>query len=251
LRDVLLAIVASAALFAGQRGPAQQKSTPSITVIDANGKEIPLKSWRFTGGTLRLPAIDTASDKNTGPECLAFREDKSTTFQDGILTLVPVSSIRAIDYDNAKRTVAVTLLDANGKEQVLRGSTKFRDINKLTVEAEADLGELGVAAVKYHGGASATEGIRGLRFAKAMPAPKRPATRAAAIVAVDKEKHTVLDPIPLYRLADGTLRTAPTLFFKTTVKIDVAKISRLKQVAATRKRRLNSRSRWKTAPCTR
>src|SRR5262249_45366100 len=115
---------------------AQDKAAAPLLVIDAKGKETELKSWKFTYGTMRLWAMDAKA----APECLVFREDKSTTYQNGIATLVPLASIRAIDYDNGKKTIAVTLLNSEGKEETLRGSTRFKDINKLTLEAEAELG---------------------------------------------------------------------------------------------------------------
>ena len=41
----------------------------------------------------------------TGPEALEFREENSTNFAKGILTLVPLERIRSIDYDNDKQVV--------------------------------------------------------------------------------------------------------------------------------------------------
>src|SRR5438128_5083488 len=148
--------------------PAQDQAAAGLTVIDGKGKEIVLKSWRLIGGTMPLDwlADNVPADKKNAPkppEALVFREDKSTTYQNGILTLVPLRSLRAFDYDNDKKTVAVTVLTTDAKEQVLKGSTGFKDINKRTLKAEADLGALGVASVKYHGGAL-QDGIRGLRF---------------------------------------------------------------------------------------
>jgi hypothetical protein len=221
--SLLLVLVALGA----DRVRAQDKTAAPLIVIDAKGKEIQLKSWKFTYGTMRLWVADGKSAP--APECLVFREDKSTTYQNGIATLVPLASIRVIDYDNGKKAVAVTLLNSEGKEETLRGSTKFKDINKLTLEAEAELDGLGVAAVKFHGGALA-DGIRGLRWTKPEPVSPFPAERTASITAVDKQKHTILDPVAVYRLGDGTLRAAPTLFFKATVKVDLAKITRLKHV---------------------
>jgi len=214
----------------------------SLVVIDAKGKEVALKAWKFTSGTTHLSWLadraKKAEEKDDGeksgeaaprgPEALAFREEKSTTYQEGILTFVPLANIRALDYDNDKKTVALKAVNPEGKDQTLTGSTKYKGINKLTLEADVDLGELGKAAVKFQGGAL-DKGIRGLRFSHPKPAPAT-SGRPAKLVAQDKEEHAVYDLLPLYRVGDDELKTAPTLFFKTTVKIDVGKIKKLQQV---------------------
>ena len=89
---------------------AQEKleaGTGILTVIDGTGKDIQLKNWRITNGTRML--ILSGKSK-TGGEFLEFREDKSTVYKDGILTLVPLTSIRSMDYDPGKKAVTVTLL---------------------------------------------------------------------------------------------------------------------------------------------
>jgi hypothetical protein len=137
--------------------------------------------------------------------------------------------IRSIEYDAEKKTVTVRFVKPGGKkdeEEVLTGSTAYKGINKLTIEAEADLGELGVADVKFQGGVA--KGIKSVRF----PSPKiptaAPATRIAKVTAVDdKSVHTIAGLQPLYRLADGSQRRLPTLLFKKTVKIDIGKIKKL------------------------
>ena len=64
----------------------------------------------------------------------------------------------------------------------------------------------------------------------------RVSPRAATIIPEDKkdkEPHKVSDLQPLYRLADGRLKLLPTLMFRKTVKLDVAKIQKLHQVEGT------------------
>jgi hypothetical protein len=222
------------------RGADAKAAAGGLTVIDSAGKEVKLKSWKFLSGTMKLtwmelqpPSKDGKPAKAGGPEALEFRESKSTTYEDGIRTLVPISSIRKIDYD--KKTVSVTVALPGDKEEVLRGSTEFLRINKVTIEAEADLGELGVAAVKYQGGAL-KDGIRGLRFADAAPAIAPPTGKPALVVAQDREKHAVHEILPLYKKADGTLKVVPTLYFKTKVKIDMAKIKKLRHIESENKK---------------
>src|SRR5262245_51141094 len=63
-----------------------------ITIIDTAGKEQKLKSWKYTSGTRRLTWLADKKEKgkNAGPEALEFREDDSTTYAEGVLTLVPL-----------------------------------------------------------------------------------------------------------------------------------------------------------------
>jgi hypothetical protein len=221
----------------------------TLTVVDNAGKEHTLKTWKFIVGTRRLTWLaPTAAKKKydetdkpndakkplaprlpAGPEALVLREENSTDLKDGIFTYIPLDRIKSIDYDNEKRTVAVSVGMPDDKqanaEIVLIGSTKYVGENKLTIEAEADLGELGVAAVKFQGGTA--KGIKTIRF----PPPRvknGSATRLAEITIADKNNdvHKVSDVAPLYKLGDGE-RLLPVLLFKKTVKIDLAKIQKL------------------------
>jgi hypothetical protein len=164
------------------------------------------------------------------PQYLEFREDKSTTFQNGILTLVPMTSLRKIEYDKEKKVVAVSVLESGDKETVLTGTTRFVGINKITIEAEAVIDGLeGSATVKFQGGLD-KGGLRGINFpeAKAVPAPKG---AVATVIAVDKEKskHVVHDLQPLY-LVNGQYRILPYLMFKKTLKVDMDKITAIRAV---------------------
>src|SRR5262249_7361921 len=164
----------------------KKAATGTLTVIDAKGKEATLKTWKLLDGStmhlswLAAPPADQKSKAPEGPQWLSFREGKYTTYQEGILTLVPLHSVRKIDYDNEKKTVTVTVRGAGDKDASITGSTKYKGLNKLTLEAEADLGELGVAAVKYHGGAP-KDGIKGLRFADPGAGADLPKTREATL----------------------------------------------------------------------
>jgi hypothetical protein len=222
--------------------------------------------WRFATGTTRLPWLAAPDSKKldkedakkedkegdakkengegdakkedkkavqpkapAGPEALVFREEKSTNLLDGILTHVLLDRIRAIDYDPEKKTVTVHVVKAGSKgadEEVLEGSTRYKGENMLTIEAETDLGELGVAKVKFQ--TRGPKAIKGIRF----PRPKAPPAdkgRPASVTAADKDEtvHKVTDLQPLYLLGNGTQRLIPTLMFQKTVKIDVGKIQKL------------------------
>ena len=217
--------------------PKDAKDAHLYVVPPVGGKEVKLIDWRFSLGTRRLSWLEPApvSPKTktpTGPEYLEFREDKSTTYANGILTLVPMSSIKKMDYDREKKNVAVVVATA-GKDETLAGTTKFIGANKITIEGDAVLEGLGAATVKFQGGSN--DGVHGVRF----PNPKTVAPvkgAATTITADDKEKtkHTAFDLQPIY-LVDGSYRTLPYVSFKKTVKVDLDKIVRLKFIPSSDK----------------
>jgi hypothetical protein len=257
-RCKLTATLAGAGLAAGLLlGAALAADAPKpaegvLVVVDAAGKEQKLKGWEFVAGTRRLswlapaaPAKEGAGEPKegeepkgparpkapAGPEALEFREENSTDFREGILTLIPLDRIRSIDYDeNDKVSVHVATGPGAGDEEVLTGTTKYRGVNKLTLAAEVDKGDLGVAEIKYLGGVP--KGVRAIRFPDAKAGPAAAEVREATVTVAEKEKNVqkVSDLQPLYRLADGGERLLPTLFFRKTLKVDVAKVQKLHAV---------------------
>ena len=222
-----------------------------IVIIDAKGKENKLKSWEIVTGTRRLgwlappekePEDKKPDDKDDpaaapkraplrpvarGPEALSFRDENSTGYREGVLTFILMDTLRQIDYDNEEQKVTVKVAGAKPEDDIaLTGTTKFAGTNKLTIEAEVDKGELGIASVKYLGGVK--NGVQGIRF----PAPKAasaPAGKPAMVTIVDgKEKKTekVFDVQALYLTGSGE-KASPILMFKKTVKLDVGKVKKL------------------------
>jgi hypothetical protein len=250
-RCTLLATVLGAglaALLLGRAAEADDTPKPAegtLVLIDGAGKEQKLKAWHFVAGIRHLSWLAPAAPPKegppepkergqprrveTGPEALEFRAEDSTNYVDGVLTLIPLERLRAIDYDHDKDTVTVHVA-TGGEEETLTGSTKFRGINKLTLAAEVDKGDLGVAEVKYQGGVP--KGINGIRFAEMKVAAPPAGGRSATVTVADKEKNVqkATDLQPLYHLADGSERLVPTLFFRKTLKIDVGKLRKLRAV---------------------
>jgi hypothetical protein len=212
----------------GLAAPAGEKATESpLVVVDAQGKEVNLKTWRLTAGVRRLPV------GNGKVSFLEFRDAHSTTYQAGILTLIPITSLRRVDYDYDKKTVTAVVATA-GKDTTLTGTTKFVGINRLAIEGDADLGELGFASVKFQGG-NPKAGISGVRLGMPEPLAELKLGQdvvTAVILGDDKEKtrHEIAEPSVLYQLSDGTARLASQLYFKKTVKVDLAKIATLRHV---------------------
>jgi hypothetical protein len=253
-RSLFCLLAAALAALAAPDEPAKPDAKPeqaALTVIDAAGKEHKLKSWKITQGTRHLAwlAPQEAPDKgdkgpeakpegpgdkkapkgkpNGGPVALELREDNSTTFVNGILTLVPLERLRALEYDNDKKTVTAKVATGPKADEtaVLTGSTKYQGINKITIEAEVDKGDMGVAEIKFLGGQP--KGVKELRFGGAR-AEATPPARPAKITIADGKK-TVLeasDVQALYRAADGTERLSPFVMFKKTLKVDLNKVKK-------------------------
>jgi hypothetical protein len=248
----LLPLLVLAAVADDKEPPKKPDSKPAdsgtLVVIDAAGKEQKLKAWKFVAGTRRLgwlappPAEEKPDPKKApkkdedeerpvkatvGPEALEVRPETEIKFVDGVLILVPLDRLASVDFDNEAETMTVKVAAAGG-EETLTGTTKYKRINKLSLEAEVDKGDLGIAEVRYSGGTG--KGIRGVRFPRPKAPPAAPAGRAAAVVSIEGEKkttHKVADLMPLYRFSDGSEKLLPTLAFRKTLKIDVAKVAKL------------------------
>src|SRR5262249_90642 len=135
-------------------GAADPPATGSIVIIDSAGKEQKVKEWAFTQRTRRLSWLAPApkdepgkEDKDnppapvrakgrptTGPEALEFREDNSTNFVDGVVTLVPLDRLHAIEYDDKDGVrVRVFLSPKADDDLTLKGTTKYKGINKIAI----------------------------------------------------------------------------------------------------------------------
>ncbi len=242
-----------AVCFCSADEPPKSAEPGTLLVIDAAGKEQKLKTWNYVAGTRHLawlapvekePEPKDKEDKDklakdkpakpdkakpvAGPEALEFREETSTVYADGILTLIPLDRLRGIDYDAEKETVTARVATGSKADDdvKLTGLTKFLKINKIIIEAEVDKGDLGLAEVKFLGGVP-KGGMKGIRFPAPKAADAPAAGRPAVVTSSDRTgtaKHKVTDLQPLYRTGEARERTSPLLFFKKTLKVDVAKV---------------------------
>jgi hypothetical protein len=236
---ILLAWTAQGGGDKKKKEPAPAEKKVKLSVLPhAAEKEVQLVDWRFVQGTRHFSLdgdkIDPKTKKSAAPEYLEFREEKSTTYKNGIFTLIPLTSIRKITYDRDKKTVAVAVVTDAAEDVVVNGSTKFKGTNKVTIEAEEILKGLGAATKKYEGGVD--KGLQSITFADPKPVEKAKG-HAAVVTADDKEKskHAATDVQPLY-LSEGAYRTAPFLMFKKTVKIDMDKIASVRFVPSESKK---------------
>ncbi len=173
------------AAFAAAADPPARGSEPA-TLVDAAGKEIKLTGLKFGIGTRRLAFLADAKgatdDARKGPLALELREPLSTTFQKGVVTLIPLSSVAGVKYDYAKLTMSVSIA---GQPDAV-GTLQFRGINVFTVEAKA-----GDVPAKFTGG-STKGGFRSIAFPGARPLSPRP---AAAKWSVQIVQPAAMDPV--------------------------------------------------------
>lgn len=213
-----------------------------LVFTDAAGKERKITKWKFADGTSELswlvpPAAEPKKNNPAkgkpqlpvGPEALRFRQEKSTGFADGILTLIPLDRLKSLEYDHEQQIVTAKVATADpAKDEVLTGTTRYRGINKLTIQVEVDKGDMGIAELRYQGGVP-KNGIRGLRFSTAQ-APAADKGRPARVTDTDKKEktvHSVVDLQALYRVPGGRTRLLPLLMFKKTLKVDLGKVKKL------------------------
>jgi hypothetical protein len=148
--------------------------SPAATLTDGGGKEVALTAARFTSGVRRLSWL---GDPKAAPLALEVREPHSTTYQKGVVTLIPVASVESVRYEYDQLTIAVAV---KGLPAPVAGTLQFKGINTCGVEGSA-----GGVAGKYAGGAKG--GFRAVTFPGAAPLPPRPPGPAWA-VQIDQPK---------------------------------------------------------------
>jgi len=244
----LLFVAALTVVVAAAEDKPKPAGPGTLIVVDAAGKEQKLKTWKFTEGARRLGWLaaakaseakdDTGKDKKAaardkrqpaaGPEALAIRAEMEIEYLEGVLTLIPLEHLRSIDFDNEMDTMTAQVGEGDAAEKIA-GSTKYKRINKLVIEAEVDKGDLGIAEIKYLGGVP--RGVRGVRFPAPKAAPPLPQGRRVLVVSADGKsktsQHKVVDLMPLYRLPDGREKLLPTIMFRKTLKLDVGTIKKI------------------------
>ncbi|MCS7045410.1 MAG: hypothetical protein NZO58_03545 [Gemmataceae bacterium] len=214
---------------------------------------LPLEHAKFTAGTRPLAwlAADGAAPKKgksaPAPEYLEFREENSTSFKDGIVTLVPLSSVLRLEYVPEKKQVRVTVKAADG-EQVLVGPTRYVGVNKFNVEGSVAPARVPVAGdVQFHDGLMKTPFLGFARkTAKPVPAPtgRRAVVVGQDVVAKKNDaeavRHPVHDLVPLYRVGAGQ-QLAKVLMFQKVGQLDTDRIVGMRHVPLADKKPTASR----------
>jgi hypothetical protein len=213
-----------------------QAETNVLTVTDKDGKEHKPKNWKFVTGTRKLSWLapaDTEPAKGKkaatgGPEVFVVSEGEYP-LKKRVLTFVPVDSVRSIEFDpSAKKVTVRVAISAKEEDDVkIEGATGYQNTNTFAVEAVTDLGDLGQATVRFQGGGE--KGVKSFRFASPKPMGPLPTGRSGKIKQQDTKLPTFrfVDLQPLYVAAGGQERTLPHLYFKETVKVDLAKIEKM------------------------
>jgi hypothetical protein len=204
--------------------PKDAKDDGQLVITDANGKEIILPQWKIAGGT-RKPGWLTGKKA----DYFEMRESGSTTYQDGVMTFVPLQRIQSIKYDYDLQTASVQLA---GMEKPLSGTTKFKDFNTIIIETELDQGKSGVAAQRYRGGVIKV-GFKQVKFPDAKaPEPKPAMGKLFSFLVAPEGKGkpvvmTATNVQALYRLGDGTEKLLPWLMFKKSLKVEIGNIQKM------------------------
>jgi hypothetical protein len=239
-----------------------EKAPPVLVITDKAGKEYKAKTYTFKDGVVHLswlapaeakPAKDKDKDKDkgkkpapssakVGPQALVIREGSKFGVADGVVTFVPLDIARSVEFDPEMKTVTITVA-TSGEDVKLAGSTAYKGINKLFIEAEVDKGTAGVAEAAYEGGVP-DGNLKSVKFPGTKP--KELKGRAAVVVTSDKgSKRTdkVFNLTPVYVMPSGRMLADNTLLFKKTLRLDVTKLAK---IAATKEEAYEPI--WKVTP---
>jgi hypothetical protein len=199
-------------------------SSPEAVVVDAAGKEVTLKKWHISAGTHKLAWLEK---DGVAPEAITFRENNSTLFKDGVVTLIPLDRLESLTYDVEKQTVHAKVA---GLAQPLEGSIRYKEINQITIEAEVDKGEAGIVELKYKGG-QLKGGIRSVKFSSAKAGPAPAGEKMFITIAEAKQKsapQAVFQLQALYKVGKEQEKLASFLMFKKTFKLELSQIQSMK-----------------------
>lgn len=226
-----IVFVVGALLMMSSWSGAQEGASKPITLVDASGKEMAFKQWKFVTGTRRLSWLEKeppAKEKKGmpyGPECLEFRVAKVPMFKEDVTTYIPLTSLKRIAYEG--KDVEVEVVGPGGKNFILKGSAEFVGINRFNLDGELDAGTLSVGGpIKLQDG-FLKAGIRRIQFPDAAPLAETSGANATVVVrGKDSAKHTVADLQPLYKVGT-TYRLIPALQFQKTINVDFKDIVRM------------------------
>lgn len=197
-----------------------------VVVTDADGKEHRLTGVKFTTGTRRLAWLADPNgetpDQRLGPLAVAVREPHSTTYSQGVVTLVPVGRLGSATYDYGTKTATLAV---KGMKQPLTGTLEYKGINTLGLTGMED-----GKTLSFTGGVAGKAAVKSVAFpnAEAVLNLKPGGAWAVQIVQPGAENPTLIarNLKPLYQyaggaeqLADGLLvRKGPPLPFDAGLK---------------------------------
>lgn len=213
---------------AGASGADSQPDNTEPWIVDASGQQRKMLIYQFVAGFRALPWA--VAEGQLVPTALELRELDSTTFKDGVLTFLPLDSVRSIIYDYQKETIEVRVA---GVEKPFVGSIRYRGINLVDIEATVEVGKTGLAEARFRGGVE--NGFREVQFPNAKPAAKLAAGPTVKIViggsgVKDKEKGQPVEGRnmrALYRVVGGKDFTQDHVTFKKDLQVKLKDIRSL------------------------
>lgn len=167
-----------------------------VIVTDLDGQEHRLTGVAFSTGTRRLTWLadphGSDPDSRSGPLALAFREPNSTTYVNGVLTLVPLRHVESLRYDYERQLVT---LSVKGAKEPLIGSLEYAGVNVLGITGRGD-GQ----TRSFSAGVRGQAAVRAVTFLDPVPVPQLPpgaASRGWSVRLVVSKKTAGPEPPPL------------------------------------------------------
>jgi hypothetical protein len=156
----LTACVSGFATGAGEPAPGE------VIVTDVDGKEHTLTGVKFGNGTKRLGWLAdpkaSSEDGRKGPLALEVRELTSAmALADGIVTLVPISSVESISYNFDKEQV---IIGVKGLSQTLTGALFYPRINAIGLS-----GKSSTKTTSFTGGVRGKPSVKSIALGGAQP----------------------------------------------------------------------------------
>lgn len=145
---------------------AGEPAAGELVVVDVDGKEHFLRGVKFGTGTKRLAWLadpnGTTEDAKTGPLALEVRESTSAMpLAQGIITLVPITSIESLRYDFDKELVSIAV---KGLSQPLSGALFYPRVNVIGIS-----GTSSTKTTSFTGGVRGKPSVKSISLGGAQP----------------------------------------------------------------------------------
>jgi hypothetical protein len=145
---------------------ADEPAVGEIIVVDVDGKEHTLTGVKFGTGTKRLSWLadpnGTSGDAKKGPLALEVRESTSALpLAQGIITLVPITSIESLRYDFDKELVSIVV---KGLGQPLTGALFYPRVNVIGISGTSN-----TKTTSFTGGVRGKPSVKSISLGGAQP----------------------------------------------------------------------------------
>ena len=145
---------------------ADEPAAGQLVVVDVDGKEHTLTGVKFGTGTKRLAWLadpnGTTEDAKKGPLALEVRESTSAMpLAQGIITLVPITSIESLRYDFDKELVSI---EVKGLSQPLSGALFYPRVNVIGIS-----GTSSTKTTSFTGGVRGKPSVKSISLGGAQP----------------------------------------------------------------------------------